>query len=177
MLTTLAIASLVQTWYACGALLLQLSPIIAAYSSHNASCCSSKFTSAVPQTWCAPLQSLALLLLPGRLHKPQTARPAPLLAAAAAEAAAAAAATAPSTQRRQAQDAEGTAGPGTGSAAEGTASQGPAVALVRCTAPHEVAMALSLHGRRVYCEQRERGGAASWQPITVRRRDGKGWRG
>lgn len=129
---------------------------------------------AVFKTRFASSQSLALLLLPGRLHKPQTARPAPLLVAAAAEAAttAAAAATAASPRSQQAQGAAGTTGPGAGSAAEDAASLGPAVALVRCTTAHEVAMALSLHGRRVYCEQRERGGAASWQPITVRGRGG-----
>ncbi|KXZ51551.1 hypothetical protein GPECTOR_12g514 [Gonium pectorale] len=87
-------------------------------------------------------ESLATLLMGGRLVNPRTAVPAPLLAAA----------TAPSPPQRQ---------------GAGAASEVPATAVVRCAAEAEAAAALALHGRPVYCPPTAPGGPASWRPLTV----------
>jgi hypothetical protein len=111
----------------------------------------------------ACLQSLATLLLAGRLVNPHTAVPAPLLAAAARQHQQQQQQQQPSSQQQQQQQQRGP----DGAAALAAAGQGPAVALMRCATEQDAAAALALNGRRLYSPSVTRSGGDTWRPITV----------
>ncbi|KAG2448728.1 hypothetical protein HYH02_006084 [Chlamydomonas schloesseri] len=103
-------------------------------------------------------ENVATLLAAGLLVRPQTAKPAPLLALAMEE---------EQKRKQQQQQPGGSAANTTTATAAAAAPAGPAAAVLRCSDAVDVEAALGLHGRRVYCPPAVPGGTFAWRPLTV----------
>lgn len=133
-----------------------------AFRSSGPAPCAARGPAPHPCSIYPPLQNVATLLVAGLLVRPQTAKPAPLLALAMEE----------EHKRKQQQQQPREGGGAAAAPAEvAAASTGPAAAVLRCWEVGDVEAALGLHGRRVYCPPAVPGGPFSWQPLTVR----SGW--